>query len=135
MQEGDQQHASLTALFTFVARDPVTKRSMPINPIQPQTPDEVALFQERQAVADVRKAARQGKLPAHRSGTFLRTNVAHLPCPVQTTCQMLSLYEVHETWFVPTLAECSVMASELYCLKCSPTASVRSSQLVQQQCS
>ena len=79
MQEGDQQHASLTALFTFVARDPVTKRSMPINPIQPQTPDEVALFQERQAVADARKAARQGQLPAHRSGTCLHTYIARLP--------------------------------------------------------
>ena len=68
MQVGDDEHANLTALFTFVARDPVTKRSMAINPLQPQTAEEVALFQERQAVADARKAARQGQPPVAGSG-------------------------------------------------------------------
>lgn len=29
--------ASLTALFTFVARDPITRKSMPVNPLRPQT--------------------------------------------------------------------------------------------------
>ena len=68
-------------MFTFVARDPVTKRSMAINPLQPQTAEEVALFQERQAVADARKAARQGQLPAHRAGASVRadTNVNDTP--------------------------------------------------------
>ena len=80
MQVGDDEHANLTALFTFVARDPVTKRSMPINPLQPQTPEEVALFRERQAVADARKAARQGQLPAAGSGARGKMDTRCLDC-------------------------------------------------------
>lgn len=51
--------ASLTALFTFVARDPVTRRSMTVNPLEPETAAQKAIFAERQALADARKAARQ----------------------------------------------------------------------------
>lgn len=51
--------ASLTALFTFVARDPVTRKSMAVNPLRPQTEEQRALFAERQRIADERRAARQ----------------------------------------------------------------------------
>jgi hypothetical protein len=51
--------ASLTAMFTFVARDPITRKSMAVNPLQPQTPEQRRLFAERQRVADERRAARQ----------------------------------------------------------------------------
>lgn len=51
--------ASLTAMFTFVARDPITRKSMAVNPLQPGTPEQRRLFAERQRVADERRAARQ----------------------------------------------------------------------------
>lgn len=51
--------ASLTALFTFVARDPLTRKSMAVNLLRPQTPEQQQLFAERQHIADERRAARQ----------------------------------------------------------------------------
>lgn len=49
---------SLVALFTFVARDPITKKSTRINPVDPRMPREQELFAERQQKADARRAAR-----------------------------------------------------------------------------
>ncbi|KAL3139880.1 hypothetical protein ABBQ38_004174 [Trebouxia sp. C0009 RCD-2024] len=58
IQEHCQGEPSLVALFTFVARNPLTQKSTQLNPLQPQTPEEKQLFQERQQVADARRAAR-----------------------------------------------------------------------------
>ena len=54
---GDE--ASLVALFTFVARDPVTQRALAINPLLPGSAADTALFAQRQHIADERRAARQ----------------------------------------------------------------------------
>lgn len=62
---------SLTALFTFVARDPVTKRAMAINQLVPQSPEEIDAFAERKRIADARKAARQRHVEAGDAGTPL----------------------------------------------------------------
>jgi len=56
------------ALFTFVARHPLTKKSTQLNPLQPQTPEEKQLFEERQAVADSRRAARKASASAQQEG-------------------------------------------------------------------
>ncbi|KAI7836665.1 hypothetical protein COHA_009441 [Chlorella ohadii] len=61
-QAGQQQ---LSALFTFVAREPLTGAPCRIPSVLPQTPEDQALFAERQAVNAARKAARKaggGKL-------------------------------------------------------------------------
>ncbi|PRW20940.1 Acyl-coenzyme A thioesterase mitochondrial [Chlorella sorokiniana] len=61
-QAGQQQ---LTSLFTFVAREPLTGAPCRIPSVLPQTPEDQALFAERQAVNAARKAARKagaGKL-------------------------------------------------------------------------
>ncbi|KAK9832997.1 hypothetical protein WJX74_003894 [Apatococcus lobatus] len=52
------EKASLEALFTFVARDPFTLKSMEINPLVPSTDTEQTWFKEREALAQSRKAAR-----------------------------------------------------------------------------
>ena len=59
--EGDTKNVepSLVALFTFVARDPVTGRAMPVNRLAPTTDLERARFADRQDVADKRRAARR----------------------------------------------------------------------------
>ncbi|KAL0026597.1 hypothetical protein WJX77_009204 [Trebouxia sp. C0004] len=57
-QEHCQGEPSLVALFTFVARHPLTKKSTQLNALKPQTAEENQQFEERQAVADARKAAR-----------------------------------------------------------------------------
>ena len=49
---------SITALVTFVARDPATGRATRVNPIVPHTDQEAQWFDERQEVARQRKAAR-----------------------------------------------------------------------------
>lgn len=48
------------ALFTFVARDPLTGKAMAINSLQPATEADRAHFAERQEVAQQRRAARKG---------------------------------------------------------------------------
>ncbi|KAK9859845.1 hypothetical protein WJX84_005719 [Apatococcus fuscideae] len=53
------QHASLVALFTFVARDPATLKSMEINSLIPSTDAEKSWFEEREALAQSRRAARE----------------------------------------------------------------------------
>ena len=67
LQKECQGEPSLVALFTFVARHPVTKQSAQINPVQPQTSEEHQLFQERQQVADSRRQARSIQPPAHQA--------------------------------------------------------------------
>lgn len=57
-QAGGEHEPSLTALFTFVARDPVTNRAMAINQLVPRSQEDAAAFAERQEVATARKAAR-----------------------------------------------------------------------------
>ena len=47
------------ALFTFVARDPVTGSAMRVNRLAPTTGLERARFAERQDIADKRRAARR----------------------------------------------------------------------------
>lgn len=56
------------ALFTFVARNPLTQKSTQLNPLQPQTAEEKQLFQERQQVADARKAARSASAADQQEG-------------------------------------------------------------------
>ncbi|KAK9841013.1 hypothetical protein WJX81_005413 [Elliptochloris bilobata] len=56
-QYGDE--ASLVALFTFVARDPLDHQAVAINPLRPAISADEALFAERQRVADERRAARK----------------------------------------------------------------------------
>lgn len=68
MQEPTQDEPSLVALFTFVARNPLTQKSTQLNPLQPQTPEEKQLFQERQQVADARKAARNASNAEQQDG-------------------------------------------------------------------
>ena len=68
MQEPTQDEPSLVALFTFVGRNPLTQKSTQLNPVQPQTPEEKQLFQERQQVADARKAARNASAAEEQDG-------------------------------------------------------------------
>eukprot|EP00884_Botryococcus_braunii_P007169 jgi/Botrbrau1/16453/Bobra.0142s0049.1 len=59
LRQAHHQHdVSLAALFTFVARDPVTGQAMPVNPLVPGNPEEEALFRERQQIAELRRAER-----------------------------------------------------------------------------
>ena len=46
------------ALFTFVGRDPASNRATRVNRLQPETENQKALFAERHAVAEARKASR-----------------------------------------------------------------------------
>ncbi len=62
LQQGQQ--ASLVALFSFVALDPVTKKAIAINPLKPATQQDQQRFDERQRVADGRRAARQAQAAA-----------------------------------------------------------------------
>ena len=56
----------MQALFTFVARQALGPGSHPVNPLEPVTEDDKELFQERQAVADARRAARTAASSAGR---------------------------------------------------------------------
>lgn len=58
-QEQHDPEPSLEALFSFVHLDPRTRRAAPVVQLQPSSPQDVAVFGERQRVADARKAARQ----------------------------------------------------------------------------
>lgn len=59
------------ALFTFVARNPLTQKSTQLNPLQPQTSEEKQLFEERQQVADARRAARNASAAGQQDGNSL----------------------------------------------------------------
>ena len=68
--QGETSEPSLVALFTFVARDPLTGKAMAINSLQPDTDTDRALFAERQRIADQRRAVRKAAsapLPASTS--------------------------------------------------------------------
>jgi acyl-coenzyme A thioesterase 9 len=52
---------NISALFTFVARDPDTGKSHRINPVSPEDSEGKALFAKRQAIADARKAQRKAE--------------------------------------------------------------------------
>ncbi|KAL3154228.1 hypothetical protein ABBQ32_013731 [Trebouxia sp. C0010 RCD-2024] len=69
-QEHCQGEPSLVALFTFVARNPLTQKSTQLNPLQPQTAEETQLFQERQQVADARRAARNVSAAEQQDATI-----------------------------------------------------------------
>ena len=47
------------ALFTFVARDPLSQKAVAINPLRPSSEADRALFAERKRIADERRAARR----------------------------------------------------------------------------
>ena len=70
-QEHCKGELSLVALFTFVARHPLTKKSTQLNALKPQTAEEKQQFEERQAVADARKAARNVSASAQPEGERL----------------------------------------------------------------
>ena len=70
-QEHCKGEPSLVALFTFVARHPSTKKSTQLNALKPQTAEEKQQFEERQAVADARKAARNVSASAQPEGEQL----------------------------------------------------------------
>ncbi|KAL4433423.1 hypothetical protein ABPG77_010276 [Micractinium sp. CCAP 211/92] len=57
LDQGGQQQ--LTALFTFVARDPLTLKSTAITAVQPESEQDRALFEERVRVNAARKAERR----------------------------------------------------------------------------
>lgn len=59
MQGSAEEDTSLVALFTFVAREPLTQKAMAINPVAPSSQLERQRFAERQRVADARRAARK----------------------------------------------------------------------------
>ncbi|EFJ45017.1 hypothetical protein VOLCADRAFT_106173 [Volvox carteri f. nagariensis] len=62
MQLFQAHHApqsSLEALFSFVHLDPVTGKAAPVAPLRPESTSDLDVFQQRQAVADARRAARQ----------------------------------------------------------------------------
>lgn len=59
LQQAHLDHPSITALFTFVARDPATQQATKINPVVPQTSEQKHWFEERAAAAKARKAARK----------------------------------------------------------------------------
>lgn len=49
---------NLSAIFTFVARDPLTHKSTKINPVLPDSNEEHKLFEEREGINQMRKALR-----------------------------------------------------------------------------
>ena len=57
--QGETDEPSLVALFTFVARDPLSGRAMTINSLDPATETDRARFAERQQIAQQRRAARK----------------------------------------------------------------------------
>ena len=73
------------AVFTFVARDPLTGKSMAINSLQPATEADRQCFAERQQIAQQRRAARKsasaaplaGKLTVHRLGAACPCNLLY----------------------------------------------------------
>ena len=68
------------ALFTFVARNPLTQKSTQLNPLQPQTPEEKQLFQDRQQVADARRAARNASAAEQQDGRQICIHPCQLDC-------------------------------------------------------
>ena len=104
----DLQHASLVALFTFVARDPATLKSMEINSLIPSTDAEKSWFEEREALAQSRRAARKAskqssgiKLPLHVSHNQAGCSETHLmAADAQTSCRNMVSRSV-KGWEIP----------------------------------
>ncbi len=72
------------ALFTFVARDPLSKSALAINPLVPGTDADKALFAERQRVADERRAARRAAgAGASSSGALVARCMSAAACSLQ----------------------------------------------------
>lgn len=71
VQASCRDSPSLVALFTFVARDPVTNKATQVNPVDPQTEADKASFAERQQVADDRKAQRTTEQKAGATGQLI----------------------------------------------------------------
>lgn len=85
-QEHFKGEPSLVALFTFVARHPLTKKSTQLNALKTQTAEEKQQFEERQAVADDRKAARNVSASAQPNGEhFSQRDQSMLAVQVQST--------------------------------------------------
>lgn len=70
-QEHAEKEPSLVALFTFVARHPVTQKALELNKLLPATPEEKLLFEQRQMVADARRAARKASSSEQQQGQLL----------------------------------------------------------------
>jgi len=60
---------NISALFTFVARDPITEKSHQVNPVTPEDATGKALFAKRHAIAAARKAERQAEALAEHKYT------------------------------------------------------------------
>ena len=67
-QEDVHDEPSLVALFTFVARHPQTKKATELNKLKPETAEENVVFEERQMVADARRAARNASAYEQHQG-------------------------------------------------------------------
>ena len=72
----------MIALFTFAARDGLTLKAHPINQLQPQTSEDQRWREERQRVADERKAARAAQ-PAGEALHKGEQLIAPLHCIIQ----------------------------------------------------
>ena len=57
--QGPRTEPRITALFTFVARDPNTQKATKVPPLVPQTSEQRQRFQERSQIAKELKAARK----------------------------------------------------------------------------
>lgn len=63
-------HPSLEALFSFVHLDTATGKAAPVSQLQLETAADREVFQQRQAVADARRAARQQQHVEGRKGEW-----------------------------------------------------------------
>jgi len=78
--------ASLVALFTFVARDPLSKSALAINPLVPGTDADKALFAERQRApsgSERRAARRAAGAGASSSGALVARCMSAAACSLQ----------------------------------------------------
>lgn len=87
----------MSALFTFVARDPVTGASQRVNPLKPEKPQDQEVFCERQRVNDVRKSERtaikQGK--SVLNSPEIQQYIADLLASARTKRELPALAEPH----------------------------------------
>jgi acyl-coenzyme A thioesterase 9 len=60
---------NISALFTFVARDPITGKAHQISPVAPEDDTGKALFAKRQAISDARRAERKAEALAEHKYT------------------------------------------------------------------
>ena len=67
----------MVALFTFVARHPLTKKATQLNKLQPETAEQEVWFEERQLVADARRAARDASPYERHQGLLANSCIWH----------------------------------------------------------